>query len=110
LPLHVFWTIPRRIAQERVPTASNVGSRDVTWASQPQPLIPFRVFRGPHSLGRAGTSAYGCAQTFSSRKVRINEERGSNAQRRKVNSEGSQQSSQKNDEKIEDEDDFRTKG
>ena len=30
--------------------ASNVGSRDVTWASQPAPLIPFasfRVFRGP---------------------------------------------------------------
>ena len=50
--------MPRRIAQERVPTASNVGSRDVTWASQPTPLIPFasfRVFRGPHSLGRAGT-------------------------------------------------------
>jgi hypothetical protein len=36
--------MPRRIAQERVPTASNVGSRDVTWASQPTPLIPFRVF------------------------------------------------------------------
>ena len=39
-----FLDIPRRIAQERVPTTSNVGSRDVTWASQPQPLIPFRVF------------------------------------------------------------------
>jgi hypothetical protein len=39
-----FLDIPRRIAQERVPTASNVGSRDVTWASQPTPLIPFRVF------------------------------------------------------------------
>ena len=26
--------MPRRIAQERVPTASNVGSRNVTWASQ----------------------------------------------------------------------------
>jgi hypothetical protein len=36
-----FWDMPRRIAQERVPTASNVGSRDVTWA--------------PHSLGKAGT-------------------------------------------------------
>ncbi len=36
--------VPRRIAQERVPTASSVGSRDVTWASQPAPLIPFRVF------------------------------------------------------------------
>ena len=36
--------MPRRIAQERVPTASNVGSRDVTWASQPTPLIPFCVF------------------------------------------------------------------
>ena len=36
--------MPHRIAQERVPTASNVGSRDVTWASQPTPLIPFRVF------------------------------------------------------------------
>ena len=35
-----------------------VGSRDVTWASQPTPLIPFRVFsrvsRAPF-LGRAGT-------------------------------------------------------
>jgi hypothetical protein len=39
-----FLDMPRRIAQERVPTASNVGSRDVTWASQPTPLIPFRVF------------------------------------------------------------------
>ena len=36
--------MPRRIAQERVPTAFNVGSRDVTWASRPTPLIPFRVF------------------------------------------------------------------
>ena len=36
-----FLDMPRRIAQERVPTASNVGSRDVTWASQPTPLIPF---------------------------------------------------------------------
>ena len=26
-----FLDMPRRIAQERVPTASNVGSRDVTW-------------------------------------------------------------------------------
>ena len=51
LPLHVFLDMPRRIAQERVPTASNVGSRDVTWASQPTPVIPFGVFwrvsRGP---------------------------------------------------------------
>src|SRR5271165_4971270 len=39
-----FLDMPRRIAQERVPTASNVGSRDVTWASQPIPLFPFRVF------------------------------------------------------------------
>jgi hypothetical protein len=39
-----FLDMPRRIAQERVPTAFNVGSRDVTWASQPTPLIPFRVF------------------------------------------------------------------
>ena len=42
--------MPRRIAQERVPTASDVGSRDVTWVSQPTPLSPFasfRVFRGP---------------------------------------------------------------
>ena len=31
LPLHAFLDIPRRIAQERVPIASNVGSRDVTW-------------------------------------------------------------------------------
>ena len=44
--------MPRRIAQERVPTASNVRSRDVTWASQHTPLIPFRVFRGAaQSLG-----------------------------------------------------------
>jgi len=46
-----FLDMPRRIAQERVPTASNVGSRDVTWASQPTPVIPFGVFwrvsRGP---------------------------------------------------------------
>ena len=44
--------------QERVPTASNVGSRDVTWASQPTPVIPFGVFcvfRGAHSLGKAGS-------------------------------------------------------
>ena len=34
-----FLDMPRRIAQERVP-ASNVGSRDVTRASQPH-LIPF---------------------------------------------------------------------
>jgi hypothetical protein len=39
-----FLDMPRRIAQERVPTASKVGSRDVTWASQLTPLIPFRVF------------------------------------------------------------------
>src|SRR5208337_1108616 len=31
-------------AQERVPTAFNVGSHDVTWASRPTPLIPFRAF------------------------------------------------------------------
>src|SRR5271165_2448492 len=36
--------MPRRIAQERVPTASNVGSRDVTWASRPTLVIPFGVF------------------------------------------------------------------
>jgi len=56
-----FLDILRRIAQERVPTASNVGSRGVTWASQPTPLIPFRVFsrvsRAP-SLGKAGHFAY----------------------------------------------------
>jgi hypothetical protein len=39
-----FLDMPRRIAQERVPTASNVGSRDVAWVSQPTPLIPFRDF------------------------------------------------------------------
>jgi hypothetical protein len=53
-----FLAVPRRIAQERVPTAFNVGSRDVTWASRATPLIPFRVFsrvsRAPHSLGKAG--------------------------------------------------------
>jgi len=53
-----FLGMPYRIAQERVPTASNVGSRDVTWASQPTPLIPFRVLarvsRAPFlSLGKA---------------------------------------------------------
>ena len=37
--------VRRGIARERVPTASNVGSRDVTSASQPTPpLFPFRVF------------------------------------------------------------------
>jgi len=36
--------MPRRIAQERVPTASNVGSRDVTSAFQPTPVIPFGFF------------------------------------------------------------------
>jgi hypothetical protein len=44
-----FLDMPRRIAQERVPTASNVGSRDVTWASQPHLsslFASFRVFRG----------------------------------------------------------------
>ena len=54
-----FLDMPRRIAQERFPTASNVGSRDVTWASQPTPLIPFRVFlrvsRAPF-LGQSGLS------------------------------------------------------
>jgi hypothetical protein len=58
LPLHVFLDVPRRTAQERVPIASNVGSREVTWASSPHLLSPFasfRVFRGPHSLGKAGT-------------------------------------------------------
>jgi hypothetical protein len=39
-----FLDMPRRIAQERVPTAFNVGSRDVTWTSRPTPLIPFRRF------------------------------------------------------------------
>jgi hypothetical protein len=39
-----FLDMPRRIAQERVPTASNVGSRDVTWASKPTPVITFGVF------------------------------------------------------------------
>jgi hypothetical protein len=39
-----FLDMPRRIAQERVPTAFKVGSRDVTWASQPTPPILFRVF------------------------------------------------------------------
>src|SRR5271169_7049952 len=52
-----FLDMPRRIAQERVPTASNVGSRDVTWPPSPHlssPFAFFRVFRGPHSLGKAG--------------------------------------------------------
>jgi hypothetical protein len=54
-----FLDMPRRIARERVPTAFNVGSGDVTWASQPTPVIPFRVFsrvsRASHSLGKAGS-------------------------------------------------------
>src|SRR5271166_6135022 len=41
--------------QERVPTASNVGSGDVTSASQPTPLIPFsRLSRAPF-LRQSGT-------------------------------------------------------
>jgi hypothetical protein len=43
-PVARFLDMPRRIAQERVPTASNVGSRDVTWASQPHPSSPSRLF------------------------------------------------------------------
>ena len=45
-----FLDMPRRIAQERVPTAFNVGSRDVTSAPSPHlssPFASFRVFRGP---------------------------------------------------------------
>src|SRR5208282_6505164 len=64
--------MPRRIAQERVPTASNVGSRDVTWASQPTPLIPFRVFfacfAGPIPQAKRGNNSEGqvkyCRRTF----------------------------------------------
>src|SRR5271166_2341100 len=45
-----FLDIPRRIAQERVPTASNVGARDVTWApahsSHPLSCL-FACFAGP---------------------------------------------------------------
>jgi len=44
LPLHVFWTCYARIAQERVPTASNVGSRDVTWAPHPTSHPRSRLF------------------------------------------------------------------
>ena len=44
-----------------MPTASNVGSRDVTWASPSPhlsfPFASFRVFRGPHSSGKAGRFA-----------------------------------------------------
>jgi len=88
-----FLNMPRRIAQERVPTASNFGSRDADmgdrWPARriainrqiPGLLVtviqqrgrnstrcrrftshlslltfhPFRVFRGPYSLGKAGT-------------------------------------------------------
>ena len=39
-----FLDVQRRITQERVPTASNVGSRVATWASQLTALFPFRVF------------------------------------------------------------------
>jgi|HubBroStandDraft_6_1064221.scaffolds.fasta_scaffold12093_7 hypothetical protein len=35
--------MPPRIAQERVPRSIS-GRHDVTWASRPTPLIPFRVF------------------------------------------------------------------
>ena len=67
-----FLDMPRRIAQERVPTASNVGSRDVTSASQPTPLTPFRVFsrvsRAPFLRQSAKTNSEGqvkyCRQTF----------------------------------------------
>jgi hypothetical protein len=59
-----FFGHPTPDRAERVPTASNVGSRDVTWASQPQPLIPFRVFsrvsRTPflrHGSARPGATA-----------------------------------------------------
>src|SRR5271166_1585321 len=38
-----FLDMPRRIAQERVPRPMR-GSRDVIWATQPTPLVPFRVF------------------------------------------------------------------
>ena len=48
-----FLDMPRRIAQERVPTASNLGSRDATWVVPAQhlssPFASFRVFRGPLS-------------------------------------------------------------
>ena len=43
-PVARFLDMPRRIAQERVPTAPNVGSRDVTWASQPHLSSPSRLF------------------------------------------------------------------
>ena len=67
-----FLDMPRRIAQERVPTASNVGSRDVTSASQPTPLTPFRVFsrvsRAPFLRQSAKTNSEGqvkyCRCTF----------------------------------------------
>ena len=52
-----FLDMPRRIAQERVPTAPNVGSSDVTWASQPTPLIPlsrlFACFAGSPFLSQS---------------------------------------------------------
>ena len=67
--------MPRRIAQERVPTASNVGSCDVTWTPQPTLVTPlsrlFACFAGPilrQSGGRDRTSSEGqvkyCRCTF----------------------------------------------
>src|SRR5271165_5734797 len=45
-----FGHIAQERVPERVPTASNVGSRDVTWPPSPHlssSFASFRVFRGP---------------------------------------------------------------
>ena len=59
------------------PSASNVGSRDVTWASQPQPLIPFRVFsrvsRAPF-LGNLYFAANACDREEPRQRRRIKAE------------------------------------
>jgi len=48
--------MPRRIAQERVPTASNVGSRDVTWVIGGLPdLLQIDKFQVP--LSQSSSSA-----------------------------------------------------
>jgi hypothetical protein len=57
--------------------ASNVGSCDVTWASQPTPLIPFRVFsrvsRAPF-LGNLYFAANACDREEPRQRRRIKAE------------------------------------
>ena len=44
LPLHVFWTCNAGSRRSASLPRPMFGSRDMTWASQLTPLIPFRVF------------------------------------------------------------------